>query len=107
MTNEMKSSPELPLPAAPMVNNGQEAIRAVVSPLAGVDPRSLDALMAEDVELLTNVDVDRIVEELRAQRAAWARNEEATALKKAAGPRAKSPRVKGTITDLDLTDLGF
>lgn len=81
---------------------GQEAIALIKSPLSGVDPRSLDALMSADVETLSDPDVDAIVAELRRVRAQWALDEAAGKV-----PRAKAASKKGTITQIDLKDLGF
>lgn len=85
---------------------GQEEIRKIESPLSAaagiVDPRSLDALMAEDVERLTDPDVDRIVSELRRQREIWARNEAAQQAK----PKGRAGASKGNIS-VDLNDIGL
>lgn len=81
----------------------QELIAQISSPLSGIDERSLDALMASDVELMSDRDFDRIVLEVRRQRAVLAKNKaEAESAKGARKPRA----AKGTVS-LDLKDLGL
>lgn len=97
MTNNSESSG---------ISRGQEAIREIKSPLAGVDSRSLDALMAEDVEALADADVDRIVAELRRVRAEWEKSE--VIKQNAPKGRAKAdPQAKAAAAKLTLDDLGF
>lgn len=58
--------------------------------------------MAEDVELLSDRDVDQIVMELRRNRAVWAANEAAGKVTRATG--AKKASTKGMVS-VDLKDL--
>lgn len=94
MTEEQSSSPA----------KGQEAIASITSPLAGVNPRSLDALMAEDVELLSDRDVDQIVAELQRQRAGWAASE---ALNQAKPRRGSAKASSGPKVAVSLEELGL
>lgn len=83
--------------------SGANNFSAVQSPLSkGINPKSLDELMAQDVESMTDRDVDRIVALLRAQRAGWLENE-AKAKPKA---KAKSAAEQGTAKP-SLADLGL
>lgn len=88
-----------------MENKPPPSLEQIESPLAGVNPRSLDALMAEDVGKLSEGEFDRIILELRKQRAGWIENEK---LKDAKGPKApraaKGPKAPGTVS-VDLNDL--
>lgn len=97
----MSDVPKIELPEGA----GQEEIRKIENPLAGVNPKSLDAIMAEDVELISDQDVDRIVEEHQRARALWAQNE-AEAQAKPKGTRGTST-TKGTVTKINLDDLGL
>lgn len=81
---------------------GQEEIRKIVNPLLSVDPRSLDALMAEDVELLKDEDADRIVAELQRQRAQWMQNEAIAAAKPKRGARGSSEKISVNLDDIGL-----
>jgi len=95
------TDPQQPTGSSQQPGKDQSEIRKITSPLLGVDPRSLDALMSEDVELLSDQDVDRIVAELQRQRAIWAQSE---ALAQAKPKRSAAS--KGTL-NVDLGDLGL
>lgn len=117
MTNFSNGS--LPKPAGPRqtlatpetASDAPQApsLEQIKSPLAGVDPRSLDAVMSMDVESMSESDVERVCQELRRMRQVWADNEARSAasalLPKPTGPRGKS-KAKGTATP-DLKDLGL
>lgn len=92
MSNEMKS-PD----SQPSIPKGQDEIQKIASPLSGVDPRSLDAIMASDVELLSDGEIDMIVAELQSKRKIWAENE-------AAG---RSQRGKAEKKTVSLDELGL
>lgn len=87
-----------------------DGFESVKTPLSGVNPRSLDALMAEDVAKLSDGEFDQICLELRRQRAVWEQNEAGKARQEAAGQAAKAagakraPRPKGTV-DISLEDI--
>lgn len=102
MTNEQNGSASAPL-------GSPQRLEMVEHGLAGVDPRSLDALMAEDVGKLTEEEFLRVIAELRKARATWQTNEAAREAKPrgaAAGPKpAKAPKgAKGTV-DINLGEL--
>lgn len=65
------------------------------SPLQEADPASLQELFNRDPLSLTDSDIDRIVTELRAQRARWEQ-----------GQRAKRVPAQNAVA-LDLSDLGL
>lgn len=74
------------------------------NPLAEASPASLDELMARNPETLDDASIDRIVEALREQRAAWARAEAAG---KKSAPKASSAPSKAVDKELDLDNLGL
>lgn len=94
----------------PIPTFGNAALASIESPLAGVNPRSLDALMAEDVAKLSDPEFDRICLELRRQRQVWEANDQAKAKQIEAGAAAKAkgaaraPKTKGTIV-VNLEDI--
>lgn len=67
------------------------------SPLQEADPASLQELFDRDPLSLTDSDIDRIVTELRAQRARWEQGQSA---------RAKKAPAQNAVA-LDLSDLGL
>lgn len=92
-------------PAKPTHAIGTEAMATIISPLAGVNPRSLDALMAEDPAKLSEGEFDQIIAEMRKMRKIWAENESKKDSAEAKAPKApKPPRGKGTLS-IDLDDL--
>lgn len=102
MSQEQSGKPE----SAGEVPLGTEAVAATASPLAGVNPRSLDALMAEDPAKLQDADFDRIIEAQRALRRTWAENEAKKEAKPPADPNApKAPRARGPKVSIDLDTL--
>lgn len=90
--------------------DGAEAMASIISPLAGVNPRSLDALMAEDVAKLTDGEFDQIITEQRRLRRVWSENESKKASLAESGeakpPRTRTPSAKGTV-NINLDDLDF
>lgn len=96
-------------PSAPSVETsgteGNKDFSGIVTPLAGIDPRSLDAIMAGDPELMPDADVDRIVAELRNQRRLYEQNEAAVAAGAKRTRGAKAPG-SGNVTT-SLKDLGL
>ena len=88
---------------------GTEALASIESPLAGVSPRSLDALMAEDPAKLSEADFDSVISAMRALRAGWQANEakkDAEGPKPKAAPRAKAaPRSTTGKINIDLDTL--
>lgn len=86
------------------------SFEGVKSPLGGVNPRSLDALMAEDVAKLSDAEFDNVCIELRRQRQVWESNEQGKAAQAKAGVEAKTkgalraPKSKGTVS-INLDDL--
>jgi hypothetical protein len=71
------------------------------SPLATVDPNSLDSIWAKDPNLMTQQDVERVVDELQAKRTTFLNNPEA--VKKQRGKRVSVDDAKiGSIEDLGL-----
>ncbi len=74
------------------------------SPLDSASPASIDELFDRDPELLTNEDVQRIVERLRAARKTFA-EAEATPTKR--GAKGKAPAMSPTGGKLDLGQLGL
>jgi hypothetical protein len=74
------------------------------SPLSEPDPRSLDDLFAADPLSLTDTDVDRIAEELRAKRALWEKeDQESKAQGRARRPTAyRDAPEKGQLSLKDL-----
>lgn len=76
------------------------------SPLSEADPKSLDELYNEDPLALTNDDLDRLVADLRLNRARWAKEEaEAASQGRARRPKTYKPKVpKG---QLKLSDIGL
>lgn len=84
---------------------GAAALAAVESPLAGVNPRSLDALMAEDPAKLSEGEFDQIIAKMRALRVEWLKSEAAKADKPPrAAAGAKPKAAKGTV-NINLDDL--
>lgn len=87
---------------------GTEALASIESPLAGVNPRSLDALMAEDVAKLSEPEFEQVVTAMRRLRAEWAANEGRKAAAEDAGLpvplRTRAKRTPGTV-NIDLKDL--
>lgn len=85
-----------------------EALAAIESPLAGVNPRSLDALMAEDVAKLSEPEFEQVVTAMRRLRAEWAQNEGRKAAAEDSGqptpPRTRAKRTPGTI-NINLDEL--
>lgn len=75
-------------------SQGQEA----QSPLAEVQPQTLGELFSRDPLSLSDQDIDKIVEELRRQRAKW-QEAEATGRKSAAKAAAPS--------HISLADIGL
>lgn len=99
--SEQEKSPQAQSPLL-----GTEALAAVESPLAGVNPRSLDALMAEDVAKLSEPEFDQVVLAMRKLRKAWAENEGVKAAAEAAGVKApRQARAKGPKVSVNLNDL--
>jgi hypothetical protein len=88
---------------------GTEALASIESPLAGVNPRSLDALMAEDPAKLQDADFDQVISAMRALRAGWQANEQKKDLegpKPKAAPRAKAaPRSTTGKVSINLDEL--
>lgn len=90
---------------------GAEAMEAVVSPLAGVNPRSLDALMSEDVAKLQEPEFDQVIDAMRKMRQAYVESEarkdeaKATAPPGARSSGPKTPKAsKGTV-NINLDEL--
>lgn len=107
MSEEIK-----PGAAAPPLGSA-ERMASVKSPLSGLDPRSLDAIMQEDITRISDQEFDRVIAELRAKRKVFMANEAAAdaagatrrgAGKPAApkGPKAPKGSVNITMDDLDL-----
>lgn len=85
-------------------SEGAKALASIESPLAGVNPRSLDALMAEDPAKLAPGEFDQIISAMRKLREGWIASEQK---KDAEGPKAASTRpraAKGTV-NISLDDL--
>lgn len=85
-----------------------DRLASVVSPLAGVNPRSLDAIMAEDVAKLSEGEFDQVIEHMRGLRKTWAENESKKASAEGAAPKAKAgakPKVARGTVKIDLSEL--
>lgn len=76
------------------------------TPLVEADPKSLDDLYNEDPLNLTDEDIDRLTEDMRANRALWEKEEKAAAAEgRARKPKSYKPKVpKGS---LSLDDIGL
>ncbi len=78
------------------------------SPLAEADPSIMDELFARDPLELSNDDVDKITEKLRAERVLWENSDQEAKNKKKRTPRGIKRAVpEGGITLDDLGDLGL
>lgn len=75
------------------------------SPLASVQPTSLDELFSRDPLDLADQDIDVIVAEYRRQREVWAKAEAAGAKRAPAPPKAKA--IPGPKKSVSLGDLGL